>query len=161
MLERLLRTFNYREEAEFDPPDNAKELEEVGDGASFQSVFDHIKITKPEKLKGMTVGDYLKSSNWSDAKLAKEVEMFWKNRNHYAYCTGDGRKRHPLKVPLLLYNPPFFVYSKIFLLSFSNRIMLFPTQISKPHWRKNPPRLVKGNIFSAKTASHTSESTLV
>ena len=89
-----------REEAKYDPPDNAKELEETGDGASFASVFDHIKINDPS-LNGfddLSVGQYLKETDWTAPGKAKSVEQFWKNGKHYAYCTGHGRKRQPIKV---------------------------------------------------------------
>ncbi|ODN04440.1 hypothetical protein Ocin01_02222 [Orchesella cincta] len=85
------------DEQAFDPPDNAKELEESGDGPLFKSMFDQLKIEAPNKWKGMTVGDYLKQANWTDAKFGKEVESKWRNGRHYAYCTGHGRQRIPLK----------------------------------------------------------------
>ncbi|CAL8093006.1 unnamed protein product [Orchesella dallaii] len=85
------------QERAFEPPDDARELEESGDGALFKSMFDALKIDSPTRWKGMTVGDYLKKANWTDEKFGKEVEEKWRNGRHYAYCTGHGRKRVPLK----------------------------------------------------------------
>lgn len=90
-----------RAELVFDPLENAKELEESGDGASFTSAFDHINIERPNHLKGMSVGTYLKKANWTSSgknSYGNKVESAWKNGKHYAYCTGHGRRRIPLEV---------------------------------------------------------------
>jgi len=86
-----------RDQRAFDPADDTKELEESGDGTLYKSMFDQIKIEAPTRWKGTSVGDYLKQANWTDQKFGKEVEANWKNGRHYAYCTGHGRKRVPLK----------------------------------------------------------------
>lgn len=52
---------------------------------------------------GVSVGKYLKEVNWTQDHNArgKEVETNWRKGKHYAFCTGHGRKRVPLKVNTL------------------------------------------------------------
>jgi len=84
--------------AEYDPADNAKELEEAGEGESYRSVFDKIQISGPRNLVGRTVGEQLRRIDWNDKKFSKQVEDYWKNGKHYQFCTKDGSKRIKLKV---------------------------------------------------------------
>jgi hypothetical protein len=82
----------------YDPADNAKELEETGDGVSYRSVFDQIMVTAPRNIRGRSVGEHLRRMDWSNKTLVKSVEDYWKNGKHYQFCTSAGSKRIPLKV---------------------------------------------------------------
>lgn len=63
-------------------------------------MFDHINIEGPNQWKGMSVGKYLKNVNWTydNHAFGNHVESKWKSGKHYAFCTGHGRRRVPLKV---------------------------------------------------------------
>ncbi|XP_021962814.1 DBH-like monooxygenase protein 1 [Folsomia candida] len=89
----------YNPSGEFDPPDDAKELEESGEGDDFHSLYDHINIVDT----GKSVAQQIKEMNWTDTTIAKKIEKQWQHGRHYAYCTGHGRKRYPLKKYIMDY----------------------------------------------------------
>ncbi|ODM95760.1 hypothetical protein Ocin01_10922 [Orchesella cincta] len=80
------------DDREKDLGDDAKELEAIEAGISFKSVFNYINITGPRHLCGKTVGKFLEEMNWSNER-GKKLEMFWKDGQHYQFCSKRDMKR--------------------------------------------------------------------
>jgi hypothetical protein len=91
-----------KDKQRFDPPDNAKEIEQAGEGDEARNIFDLIKIEEPRNISHLSAGRYIRELDWMNNKaLGKSVEKDWRNGLHYTYCTAHGRKRIPLKKPTI------------------------------------------------------------
>lgn len=82
--------------SEHDLGEVPKELETIEVG-SFESIFNHLNITKPSMLRGKSVAEYLEKVKWSEDK-GRKLANFWKHGKHYQFCSKPGKRRVDLDV---------------------------------------------------------------
>ena len=74
------------------PPDDSYRLL-GGQYATINNPFDLMRITRPERLRNMSVGDYMKQLSWNSPSAVRKIEKAWRTGKHYVYCAGPGQRK--------------------------------------------------------------------
>jgi len=97
VLKRMNSPYRPKPDQKFDPPGDSFLLQN-STNERLVNAFDVVNIVEPAKLRGKSVGDYMREIDWkgNNGQMVKKVERDLLNGKHYAFCSKSGRARIPL-----------------------------------------------------------------